>query len=305
MPPKGQHSQGTRFAPYNLRTRPPGPPPQHQPMGPAAPPQHPPAGQPAPQHPPFGQGGPSNSPFGQGGPSQQHSGFGHGGPSQPVPVSQTALALNSSMTGLQPHVQNATTLTSSVANHVGPTSQQVATVPSTTKPPLGSVAPAPQSGKDPYFHSTPPASLPSPDAPNRVPGAPKGQLGDYFSTKHHDQQQMDRPPTPTHYANSALYDQQGNKISNDGYWQSGAQTAAEKAMPFPNGMNASHTEHRIMRAPEYANLGPGQTLRVDGIYPPCPNCSKAMQDKATASGGKVRYTWVDQTTGEPKKWETQ
>jgi Pput_2613-like deaminase len=98
-----------------------------------------------------------------------------------------------------------------------------------------------------------------------------------------------------HEATAISRDAQGNVV-----WQgeaiSGHMTDAEKAMPFPHGMNASHTEVRLVLAGE---LPRGGTFRITGQYDPCTSCQTAMQAAANRSGCTIEYWWPGAPNGQP------
>ena len=75
-------------------------------------------------------------------------------------------------------------------------------------------------------------------------------------------------------------------------------TEEEKALGFPRNVQATHTEARA--AKEMAP-GHGQTLTIEGEYPPCKSCQGKMR-KASASGGTVIYKWIEDGVQKIKKW---
>ena len=77
---------------------------------------------------------------------------------------------------------------------------------------------------------------------------------------------------------------------------SGSMTPAERAMPFPQGMNASHTEVRLTLAGE---LPRGGTFRITGQYDPCPACQNAMRAAADRTGCTIEYWWQGAPNGQP------
>lgn len=74
------------------------------------------------------------------------------------------------------------------------------------------------------------------------------------------------------------------KIVSGGKMTSGQMTPEMKAMGFPKGPQASHTEPKIIST---AKPKPGQTLTIIGNNPPCPSCKGAM-NKAAKGGVKNR-----------------
>jgi hypothetical protein len=53
-------------------------------------------------------------------------------------------------------------------------------------------------------------------------------------------------------------------------------TEAEKALGFPQSTLATHTEARAVKE---IPLKPGETMRIEGQYPPCPSCRGKMNKK--------------------------
>ncbi|WP_437570523.1 RHS repeat-associated core domain-containing protein [Sorangium sp. So ce542] len=71
---------------------------------------------------------------------------------------------------------------------------------------------------------------------------------------------------------------------------SGAMTTEEAALGFPRSSLATHTEARAARIP----LQAGDTMIIQGQYPPCPSCKGAMKNAASSSGAEIHYLWKDQ-----------
>jgi hypothetical protein len=71
---------------------------------------------------------------------------------------------------------------------------------------------------------------------------------------------------------------------------SGGMTAEEAALGFPRSSLATHTE---ARAVTLIPLREGDTMIIQGQYPPCPTCKGAMNKAAAASGAEIHYIWGD------------
>lgn len=78
---------------------------------------------------------------------------------------------------------------------------------------------------------------------------------------------------------------------------SGNMTAAEKALGFPKGPLASHTEARGTRQ---IPLEPGQTMTITGIQEPCTSCRGYMNRAAKQFGVVIRYQWRE--GGKTMQW---
>jgi len=63
--------------------------------------------------------------------------------------------------------------------------------------------------------------------------------------------------------------------------------ADEAALGFPRSSLATHTEARAVRIP----LQAGDTMIIEGQYPPCPSCKGAMNNAARAAGAEIHYLW--------------
>ncbi len=101
-----------------------------------------------------------------------------------------------------------------------------------------------------------------------------------------------------HNANVAIRDAQGKLIRHERLI-SGNMTPAEKAMGFPKGQLASHTEARaVTRIP----LQSSQSMIITGQRPPCPSCKGYMNRAAQNSGAKIRYRWRE--GGITNNWTT-
>lgn len=98
-----------------------------------------------------------------------------------------------------------------------------------------------------------------------------------------------------HEATAISRDAQGNEVWR-GAETSGNMTPGERALPFPAGMNASHTEVRLVNAGE---LPRGGTFRITGQYDPCTSCQTAMRAAADRSGCTIEYWWPGAPNGQP------
>jgi hypothetical protein len=72
---------------------------------------------------------------------------------------------------------------------------------------------------------------------------------------------------------------------------SGNMTATEAALGFPKSSLATHTEARAAGIP----LQRGDTMIIEGQYPPCPSCKGAMNKAAASSEAEIHYMWGSQT----------
>ena len=103
---------------------------------------------------------------------------------------------------------------------------------------------------------------------------------------------------PPHNATGTLSNDSTGEVSQSKPYRSGNMTEEEKALGFPRNVQATHTEARA--AKEMAP-GHGQTLTIEGEYPPCKSCQGKMR-KASASGGTVIYKWIEDGVQKIKKW---
>lgn len=78
---------------------------------------------------------------------------------------------------------------------------------------------------------------------------------------------------------------------------SGNMTPVEKALGFPKGMMASHTEARAVTSNV---LSKGETMTITGQLPPCTSCRGAMNRVATETGATIQYQW--RANGETQTW---
>lgn len=69
---------------------------------------------------------------------------------------------------------------------------------------------------------------------------------------------------------------------------SGEMTAAQKAMGYPKGQLASHTEPKTLAR---TNLQAGDILAIKGTKPPCPSCRGYMNRAAAEFNATVHYLW--------------
>lgn len=69
---------------------------------------------------------------------------------------------------------------------------------------------------------------------------------------------------------------------------SGEMTAAQKAMGYPKGQLASHTEPKTLAR---TNLQPGDILVIKGTKAPCPSCRGYMNRAAAEFKATVHYVW--------------
>ena len=66
---------------------------------------------------------------------------------------------------------------------------------------------------------------------------------------------------------------------------SGSMTPEQRAMPFPEGMNASHTEAKLVAQ---AQLPRGGTFRITGQFDPCTPCrARCARPRRTGLHGRV------------------
>lgn len=70
--------------------------------------------------------------------------------------------------------------------------------------------------------------------------------------------------------------------------RSGGMSAQERALGFPRSSLATHTEARAVRR---FPLQPGDSMTINGRYPPCPSCKGAMNRAAREQGATVVYQW--------------
>jgi hypothetical protein len=98
-----------------------------------------------------------------------------------------------------------------------------------------------------------------------------------------------------HEATAVSRDARGNVVWR-GAAESGNMTAAERAMPFPQGTNASHTEARLLLM---GYLPRGGTFRITGQYDPCVPCQIAMRAAADRTGCTIEYWWPGAPNGQP------
>lgn len=98
-----------------------------------------------------------------------------------------------------------------------------------------------------------------------------------------------------HEATAVSRDAQGNEVWR-GAQTSGNMTPEEAALPFPDNMNASHTEVRLVNMGE---LPPGGTFRITGQYDPCTDCQAAMRAAANRSRCTIETGGPGRPTASP------
>ena len=101
---------------------------------------------------------------------------------------------------------------------------------------------------------------------------------------------------PPHVANVTVTDPAGNTKFQDTF-QSGNMTPEEAALGFPQSSLATHTEARATRQ---VPLEPGDSMLIEGQYPPCPSCKGKMNARAAETGADIKYTYPED--GELKAW---
>ena len=92
---------------------------------------------------------------------------------------------------------------------------------------------------------------------------------------------------PPHTASVEVVDSQGQTVTQ-ATLVSGNMTQEEAALGFPQSSLATHTESRAARN---IPLAQGDTMTLDGQYPPCPSCKGAMNRAARSSGARIIYRW--------------
>lgn len=111
---------------------------------------------------------------------------------------------------------------------------------------------------------------------------------------------------PPHRASATVYDSSGQKITPTSYWTSGGMTDDQRALGYPTSTLSSHTEQQMIRDPTIQQaMGPGNVLRINGQYPPCPSCQTGMTRFAAQTGGTVHYSYPDEATGATRTWSSQ
>jgi hypothetical protein len=83
---------------------------------------------------------------------------------------------------------------------------------------------------------------------------------------------------------------------------SGNMTAEEKAMGYPKGQNASHTEARFARY-NGDTLVEGDTVTMTGQLPPCNSCKGYMNRLAEEKNVDITYRWRED--GVTKVWKAK
>ena len=98
---------------------------------------------------------------------------------------------------------------------------------------------------------------------------------------------------PPHTADVTIYDNNNRDLKYVGTISSGNMTNEERALGFPKASLATHTENRAARRPEF---GPGDTMVIEGKYPPCSSCKGAMNRAVNNNpGSRIIYTWEGQS----------
>ena len=92
---------------------------------------------------------------------------------------------------------------------------------------------------------------------------------------------------PPHTAFGVYRDATGRTTWSE-WLSSGNMTEAERALPFPRNMLATHTE---IRALAQAPLARGGELTITGQYDPCGACQAAMREAAQRTGATIKYWW--------------
>jgi RHS repeat-associated protein len=95
---------------------------------------------------------------------------------------------------------------------------------------------------------------------------------------------------PAHTAVVTIFDSKGLTRAVETL-ESGNMTAEEAALGFPLSSLATHTENRAVRN---LTLNSGDTMIIEGQYPPCPSCKGAMNRAARESGASIIYRWAGQ-----------
>ncbi len=94
---------------------------------------------------------------------------------------------------------------------------------------------------------------------------------------------------------------EGNVKSHERF-VSGNMTAEEKAMGYPKGQNASHTEARFSRF-RGDTLDEGDIVIMTGQLPPCNSCKGYMNRLATEKNVDITYRWRE--GGVTKVWKAK
>lgn len=116
-----------------------------------------------------------------------------------------------------------------------------------------------------------------------------------------------KPRPPPHNASATVYGPGGQVVLPTTYWTSGGMTPEAKAFGYPTSSLSTHTEQQAIRYPgiQDAMVNPGNTLHIQGQYPPCNQCQSGMTTFAAQSGGHVQYSYPDPATGDPRTWSSQ
>lgn len=81
----------------------------------------------------------------------------------------------------------------------------------------------------------------------------------------------------------------GKTVATQSY-RSGSMTPEQKAMGFPKGPLESHTEAKAMRDAS-SMTRPGDHVRLEGRYAPCPSCKGKLNCAVKDYGISVEYIW--------------
>ena len=104
-----------------------------------------------------------------------------------------------------------------------------------------------------------------------------------------------------HNLNVMVKNSEGNVKSHERF-VSGNMTAEEKAMGYPKGQNASHTEARFSRF-RGDTLDEGDIVIMTGQLPPCNSCKGYMNRLATEKNVDITYRWRE--GGVTKVWKAK
>lgn len=96
-------------------------------------------------------------------------------------------------------------------------------------------------------------------------------------------------------------DAEGNVVSHERF-VSGNMTAEEKAMGYPKGQNASHTEARFARY-RGENINEGDVITMTGQLPPCNSCKGYLNRLSAEKNVDITYRWRED--GVTKRWKSK
>jgi len=100
-----------------------------------------------------------------------------------------------------------------------------------------------------------------------------------------------------HNANITQRNAEGDIVSH-GRMISGNMTPEERALGYPKGPNASHTEPRGLKS---LNLTPRDIITITGQLEPCPTCKGYMNKCSIDSNVRIIYRWRE--NGKTMTWE--